>query len=210
MRRTLEIEHLLGTRRNEFTVGAAELDRAIAHSQHTQIDWVFIMIANLVFHDINTSQELRAELHPIYQSPMSLKNRLEKRTRALYKLDTAPLDVVIRKALDRMEQEAQMSTSAANARIRDIVEAQIPNHPKIGLSYGYIGNIYQDRDDRSFTVFTRLKQSDGRAVSYGGFSLEQLPSLLLDMECEFEAWLDALYARFPQLASVPSEPVKAS
>lgn len=210
MRRTLEIEQLLNARRSEFTVGAAELDRAIARGEHAQIDWVFIMIANLVFNDPNTSPDLRTALHPNVQSPMSLRNRLEKRIRGLYKLDTAPMVLVVRKALDRFDQEATMSTTAANARIREIVEVQNLLRPEVGLSYGYIGNIYQDRDDRSFCVFTRLKDNTGRSVTYGGVGLAQLPSLLLDMECEFEAWLERLYDRFPQLNHQRSAAVTAS
>lgn len=45
------------------------------------------------------------------------------------------------------------------------VETLKARFPTLGISYGYIGTLSTGHDDRSFRVFTNLKEDDGRSVS---------------------------------------------
>ena len=68
---------------------------------------------------------------------------------------------------------------AADREIRALVETFKAKYPDLGLSYGYIGNLERQRDDRSFRIFTnRRSLLTGSSISYhcGGFA--SLPAAL--------------------------------
>jgi hypothetical protein len=74
--------------------------------------------------------------------------------------------------------------NAADAALSLLVKDLAAAHPELGLSYGYIGNVYRDgTDDRGFRIFSNRRDDDGRSISYhlGGFdslphALERLPA----------------------------------
>lgn len=53
-------------------------------------------------------------------------------------------------------------------------------HPELGLSFGYIGNLEGDRDDRSWSVFARLSirpEATACNVRWGNAAFHDLPQL---------------------------------
>ena len=82
----------------------------------------------------------------------------------------------------------------AAKRLRAMMEQQAALHPRLGLSFGYIGNCaVGGYDDRSWKVFSRLATSGCRNacdVSYGGHATTQLGKLMQQAERELAAWCD--------------------
>src|SRR3546814_11144090 len=72
-----------------------------------------------------------------------------------------------------------MTTAEAKKVIGDVIAELSPNYPDIGLSFGYIGNIWHGpyQDDRSFRVFTMLRDRFGYSVNFGGPSSARLVEL---------------------------------
>src|SRR3546814_7162017 len=72
-----------------------------------------------------------------------------------------------------------MTTAEAKKVIGDVIAELSPNYPDIGLSFGYIGNIWHGpyQDDRSFRVFTMLRDRFGYSVNFGGHSSARLGEL---------------------------------
>src|SRR3546814_6522691 len=72
-----------------------------------------------------------------------------------------------------------MTTAEAKKVIVDVIAELSPNYPDIGLSFGYIGNIWHGpyQDDRSFRVFKMLRDRFGYSVNFGGPSSARLGEL---------------------------------
>lgn len=92
---------------------------------------------------------------------------------------------------------AAMKVSAIAAdKIGAMVKTLRGKYPRLGLSFGYIGDLDRDRDDRSFYIFTNCRRG-GRSASFpsfGGFSYTHLPEMLAAAEAHLEAWLQELAA----------------
>ena len=92
---------------------------------------------------------------------------------------------------------AAMKASAIAAnKIGAMVKDLRGKFPRLGLSFGYIGDLDRDRDDRSFYIFTNCRRG-GRSASFpsfGGFSYTRLPEMLAAVEAHLEAWLQELAA----------------
>ena len=92
---------------------------------------------------------------------------------------------------------AAMKVSALAAdKIGAMVKVLRAKYPRLGLSFGYIGDLDRERDDRSFYIFTNCRRG-GRSASFpsfGGFSYTRLPEMLAAAEAHLEAWLQELAA----------------
>jgi len=82
------------------------------------------------------------------------------------------------------------------ATIDAAVDAAKATHPRLGLSFGYVGNVGigcgEFGDDRSWKVFAKLATpSCHRAcdVSFGGVATDRIEDLAARMGDEFQAWL---------------------
>ena len=105
--------------------------------------------------------------------------------------------VELRKAIEawRDAQEAEQAVPLADAD-RDIrAEMDRVNllFPRLGLSYGYIGNIWSApySDDRSFYIFTQVQHLDSRhggSVKLGGNSYEELSKMRTLVLAKLEDW----------------------
>lgn len=62
------------------------------------------------------------------------------------------------------------------------VKALAAQYPQLGLSFGYIGDLGRNYDDRSWRVFTKLVDKTGRSVSFGYHSTEELADLAARVE----------------------------
>jgi hypothetical protein len=71
-----------------------------------------------------------------------------------------------------------MTTPTTTLQAEAIIDALVAqaklDHPTLGLSYGYIGNMERWGDDRDFRVFTNRREQDGRSVSYPLGGLDDL------------------------------------
>lgn len=93
---------------------------------------------------------------------------------------------------------AQLASEDGTAvgRLRELMEEQAALHPRLGLTFGYIGNCdFGGRyDDRSWKVFAKLatpRCANACDVSYGGVPTGQLGKLMQRAEIELAAWCDA-------------------
>lgn len=83
-----------------------------------------------------------------------------------------------------------LTSEEADKAIRAEMERVAALHPEIGLSYGYIGNVSWGprRDDRAFMVFTRLRDSTGRSISFGSHPHDRLGELAFMVRGRLAAW----------------------
>lgn len=73
-----------------------------------------------------------------------------------------------------------------------LVKDAAAEHPRLGLSFGYIGNCGIGYDDRSFRVFAKLatpRCHGGCDVSFGSHGPDRLGDLLVAVERRLPAWL---------------------
>lgn len=72
------------------------------------------------------------------------------------------------------------STECAIKILRATTEIVRRLHPAIGASFGYIGNLEHRRDDRQWSVFTKLSSNPSPTacnVSWGGVATAELGAL---------------------------------
>ncbi|MAM40817.1 MAG: hypothetical protein CL949_20460 [Erythrobacter sp.] len=83
-----------------------------------------------------------------------------------------------------------MNAEDADKAIRAKVQTLAEQFPELGLSCGYIGNCGHNFDDRSWKVFTKLRNNDGHgsSVSFGGYPTERIGALALEVEAGLEDW----------------------
>jgi hypothetical protein len=98
------------------------------------------------------------------------------------------------------EEEQACSPSQADQEIRAEMERVKALFPRVGLSYGYIGNIWHApyRDDRSFRIFTQVQHLDdriGQTMGMGDHSHENLSKLRTMVLAKLEDWARDLDAR---------------
>lgn len=73
-----------------------------------------------------------------------------------------------------------------------LVKTAADEHPRLGLSFGYLGNCGIGYDDRSFKIFAKLAtpRCHGACdVSFGGHGPDRLGDLLVAVERRLPAWL---------------------
>lgn len=122
----------------------------------------------------------------MFQSAVGLSNRI---------IGTAKLESVAevlaftQAFVAEYEAAATMATGEADAEIRKTVEALSAEFPQLGLSYGYVGNLSPQYDDRSFKVFTVLRDR-GMSVSFGGYPASRLGHLCRDVRKGLRAWCE--------------------
>jgi hypothetical protein len=80
--------------------------------------------------------------------------------------------------------------------IREAVETAQAAHPRLGLSFGYVGGVGlhcgPHGDDRSWSVFAKLatpRCHDACDVSFGGVATDVVEDLAARMGEPFHAWL---------------------
>lgn len=102
---------------------------------------------------------------------------------------------------DARRATAAAEDQTASSTIRTLVERLAERHPRLGLSFGYIGNcdLFGSRwDDRSWKVFAKLatwKCVGACDVSFGGHSTSDLGRLMIHAERNLAAWCDEQEAR---------------
>ena len=106
-----------------------------------------------------------------------------------YSTPTQGLGIVERISADETAK-ATCAPEDADRIIRCEMERVRDLHPELGMSYGYIGNIYWGprRDDRSFKVFTQLIDERGHSVSYGGCGYDRLGQFAFTVQRRLEDW----------------------
>lgn len=91
-----------------------------------------------------------------------------------------------------------VSTPTTSNNDFETIEAIVSNHalmnPDFGLSFGYIGNLERNRDDRAWYIFTKFKSntSRGRSVSFGGVATKNLGTLRAAAEYRLHTWIEQL------------------
>lgn len=68
--------------------------------------------------------------------------------------------------------------------IQKHVDAYAIAYPELGLSFGYIGNVYRDgTDDRNWSVFTNRRNPNTLyGATWGRFDTHRLPLMVLAIE----------------------------
>jgi hypothetical protein len=89
---------------------------------------------------------------------------------------------------------ARSQVADPSAAIREIVDQAGLDHPRLGLSFGYIGNcdLGGRYDDRSWSVYAKLAtpRCHGACdVRFGGYETGRLGDLLVAVERRLPAWL---------------------
>lgn len=94
--------------------------------------------------------------------------------------------------------EQDCPPEVASADIRTEMERVAALFPRVGLSYGYIGNCSNAHDDRGFMVFTQVAHCDGsRGVTtrFGDHAYAELPKLRTMVLARLECWTRDMDAR---------------
>lgn len=91
------------------------------------------------------------------------------------------------------EEEQACSPGQADAEIRAEMERVNALFPRLGLSYGYIGNLWSGpfRDDRSFRIFTQVQYLDarhGETMGMGDHTFKNLSKLRTLVLAKLEDW----------------------
>lgn len=147
--------------------------------------------------------QMERMIHPFLAS--SLAMRCERETAEEYGIvrtvDEAA-DVVTSIITDERARHA-VPADEADRIIREEMERVSALHPELGLSYGYIGNIWHGpyQDDRLFRVFTRLRDARGHSICFGGHALENLPELAFMAQRRLASWAVEQSARLAPAAS---------
>lgn len=95
------------------------------------------------------------------------------------------------------ESEAATTPDLADADIRAEMDRVSTLFPRLGMSYGYIGNIWWGpyRDDRSFRIFTQVQSLDarhGETLGMGDHVHADLPKLRTMVTAHLEDWARGL------------------
>lgn len=168
-----------------------------AKASYIAHDDLLIVLASAVMHDHLPG--LASEWHPVNRqiddlawhmcsSPLGLKNTLM----APYGRN-ATLDDHLEAAkayLEREREKIRIKPDEAHQIIQEEVGRVSALYPEIGLSFGYIGNIWHSpyQDDRSFRIFTKLRTETGLSISFGGHSYNDLGMLAYMTRAGLEEW----------------------
>lgn len=101
--------------------------------------------------------------------------------------------VVTKQFIENERAKRAMPADVADNIIRDVVAELAPQYPDLGLSYGYIGNIWHApfEDDRSFRIFTKLRNQHGHSVQFGDYHVDQLGELAFRVQAQLADWCEA-------------------
>lgn len=83
------------------------------------------------------------------------------------------------------------SISTACAQLQTLVQTLASAHPGLGMSFGYIGNLTHNEDDRAWSVFTTLSTRRGANacnVRWGSVATSELPKLAAKAETDLAEW----------------------
>ena len=103
----------------------------------------------------------------------------------------ARIDAVI---VDAKRAASAVEDGSAARTIRSLVDLLADAHPRLGLSFGYVGNCDLSggrRDDRSWRVFARLATPScvgACDVSFGGHATDQLGRMMVLAEKGLADW----------------------
>ena len=167
-------------------------DLYIAYAMAVQIDWSGQLD---VTKPIDAAvRALTATAWAMLASPNGLNSEILK---TLPRHDPQVGDVLAAVRAKIAEDEADRARSQVanpSTLIGEIVTAAAVAHPRLGISFGYIGNVWPgpDGDDRSWRVFTKLatpRCASGCDVSFGQLPTKQLGDLLVAVERRLPAWL---------------------
>jgi hypothetical protein len=100
------------------------------------------------------------------------------------------------------------AASTAFDRLEQLVKQLARAHPKLGLGFGYIGNLERWGDDRSWLVFTTCIRSTGplKSVSWGGFDTAKLEQMADLADRNLTAWCTMVEAQIEQGTLVTRRP----
>lgn len=141
---------------------------------------------------------VRAEIRPLLdeawsraQSPWSLRNHVTVGTDDTWQ---GLCDAIHRHLADCAVARASSFDGAAETRCRELLAEMQARHPRLGLTFGYIGNCGfgpGSNDDRSWMFFTRLATPaciGACDVHFGGHRTAYLGKLMLKAEADLAQW----------------------
>lgn len=123
----------------------------------------------------------------MYSSPIGLKDTL---LRTVGRATLADHITVIKEFVALETAKRAMPAAEAQKIISGVIDELKPLYPELDLSYGYVGNIYWGprRDDRSFQIFTKLRDRHGYSVSFGSHSYDRLADLAFQVRAQLADW----------------------
>ncbi len=141
---------------------------------------------------------VRAELRPLLdaawsraQSPWSLRNNVTATTDGTWQGLCAAID---RHLADCSVARTASFDGTADTRCRELLAEMQARHPRLGLSFGYVGNCGfgpGSYDDRSWMFFAKLATPacvGACDVHFGGHRTAYLGRLMLKAEAEIADW----------------------
>jgi len=109
--------------------------------------------------------------------------------------------------------EQDCTPSVADADIRAEMERVAALFPRVGLSYGYIGNCSNVHDDRGFMIFTKVMHVDGSTgttTRFGDHAHSELPKLRTMTLARLEDWVRTLDQRIEAGTMLSRTPAPAA
>ncbi|WP_230280504.1 hypothetical protein [Croceicoccus sp. Ery15] len=161
---------------------AMKIDNLVAHAIYTDLDAAPQVLHETAWH--------------MLQSAIGLRNEIaDARTDGSMSALRAATVAYVEKRQRGIDMEGEEAGRIINALVKQSAE----RHPRLGLSYGYIGNIWHApyKDDRSFRVFTKVRAANApnSSISFGAHSIENLGHLAIMAEKEFQEWCAHLQER---------------
>jgi hypothetical protein len=109
----------------------------------------------------------------------------------------------VRRALHALVRDQKQAAGRADPAAHDAIDAAVKAaaaaHPRLGLSFGYIGNLpTHGWDDRSWKIFAKLATPGTRGacdVSFGGVDTRDLPALAARVADGLDDWCAKLETR---------------
>lgn len=132
-------------------------------------------IHNMVWPFMQSAYSMRCQFYVDYGVPKSIVHLTE----------------IVNKWVAEREAEAHVDPAQADADIRAEMVRVCNLYPRLGLSFGYIGNLWTgpSRDDRSFMVFTQVKYpNDLVTFQFGHHDYCDLPKLRTKVMSNLERW----------------------
>jgi len=108
---------------------------------------------------------------------------------------------------DTLDNTATVQRSALD-RIATVFYAQRDQHPRLGLSFGYIGNLERWGDDRGWKIFTSCSRPSNFAtsVSWGDYPTSHLDQMADAAKQHLAAWCDRIEAEIDSGQIMPARP----
>lgn len=182
-----------------------QLSRLILRAHHAGHDTIAIMsdyvacVAGAISRDVDWNETME-DVDAILRSFSTLSFLCTTTFEANVGRPAFPADLIqpVEAWIEERIAAEHRDPGTANRDIEAEVARLKALHPRVGLSYGYIGNCSNTFDDRGFTVFTQVAYADGShgcSTRFGDHPHAELAKLRTMVLGRLERWVQDIEAK---------------